>query len=238
MCNKPTILRELMSASILLALASSLLYLAGIFYVNAYLTEWGVESTLIKSDVQSIMVHGVGVLYIGGIYTVSIGLALGIVLHLYLSIALGISKWPFVRKIVTKLYNKYKENQPEKIKTCEAPVLLQSSVQRSLQLIILGVFLSFFLILFSWFLEFSKSLAVDRAQKEYSEFSSGKSISTNLFSRKKLLTINGAEKEGYILANSDSLVVLYLLPSKLNKEKVIIIPLSSITEIKAVKVAT
>lgn len=81
----------------------------------------------------------------------------------------------------------------------------------------------------------SSSLGEERSKKEYIEFSTGKISNDTIFTRKKLIDINGEEKEGYILANSESLMGLYLPASEDNEEQVVVVQLNSVSNITALK---
>ena len=235
MIERPSILRELMNASILLAFVTSLLYISGASYINSYLTQWGVESSLITSNPQEVLVQGASIWFVGGLYIVVPAVFVGIGLFFQFYMLSEISKSPFVRRFSSKVYEIFKS---KKIEELDPPIIIQSITRWSFQFLVLFTFLSFFLLMFYWLLDFSSSQAAERAEKEYIEFSSGKLSDTRIFSRKKTLTIDGVEKEGYILANSGSMVVLYLLPEKSKDEQVVIIPLDSISKIKAEKNAT
>ena len=89
--------------------------------------------------------------------------------------------------------------------------------------------------MFYQLLKFSSSQGEVRAKKEYIEFSAGKVTNDKNFTRKKIININGEEKEGYILASSDSLMGLYLPASEGKEEQVVVVPLSSVSNIKALK---
>ena len=225
-----TILRELTNASIFLALVTSLLYISGATYINAYLSEWGVESSLITSNTQELLVHGVGVLYVGGLYVISFGVFIGLLLFSQSYLVSEISKSTLARKISSKIY---KVLNPKKREEPDPPLMLQAITKLSLQFLILFLFLSMLWAMFYQLVIFSSSQGEERAKKEYIEFSTSKITNDKNFSRKKYININGEDKEGYILANSDSLMGLYLPASKGKEEHVVIIPLSSVRKIKA-----
>ncbi len=235
MIERPTILRELMNASILLAFVTSLLYLSGASYINSYLTQWGVESNLITPNIQEVLVLGASIWFFGGLYIVIPALILGIALLFYSYMLSDLSRSPLVRKIASSIYDTFKRKETEELKP---PGIIQSIKGWSLQFVVFFAFLLIFLFLFGELLKFSSSQAVERAENEYIEFSSGRFSDTRIFSRKKILTISGVKREGYILASSDSMLVLYLLPKKSKGEEVVVIPLSLISEIKAEKNAT
>ncbi|MGZ8172609.1 hypothetical protein [Methylobacter sp.] len=235
MSEKLSIFKELMNASILLALVSSLLYISGASYIESYLTEWGVESSLIASNTQEVLVQGASIWFVGGIYSVITAVLLGIGIFSPLYMVSELSKSPLVRKTSSLIYEVLKPKEREEL---EPPYFLQLINKWLLQFSMLFAFLLIFLLLFYKLLDFSSSQGKEKAANEYKEFSSNTVSADGLFSRKKLLTINGTEKEGYILANSDSLAVLYLLSSDAKPEQVLVIPLSTINQIKAIKNGT
>lgn len=233
MTEKLSIFKELMNASILLALVTSLLYISGTSYLESYLTEWGVESSLIRSNTQEILVQGASIWFVGGIHMITWAVVLGIWLFLpFVYTASEISKFPLTRRISLRIYKALKPKEREEL---EPPYILQLINKWFFQYLVLVAFLLMSLLLFYWLLSFSSSQGKERAAKEYKEFSTNTVSNEGLFGRKKELTINGTENEGYILANSDSLAVLYLLASATKPEQVLVIPLSTISQIKAIK---
>ncbi len=227
-----TILKELTNASILLALVTSLLYISGATYINSYLAEWGVESSLIISNTQKVLVQGVGILFVGGIYVIILAVIIVILLLLPYYMVLDISKSPLARKIFSKIYKAFKYKDREVL---EPPPILQSIARLSSQFIVLLSFLLVFFLIFYQLLKLASSQAEITANKDYTEFSSGKITNDKIFTRKKLINISGEEKEGYILANSNSLVVLYFPESEGKEEQVVIVPLSSVSNIESIK---
>ena len=235
MTKRSSILRELVNASFFLALITSFLYISGASYINSYLTEWGVEASLIPLNTQDVLVHGAGVWFIGGMYVVISAVFIGLSFYLPFYMVSEISKSPFARKIASIIYNTLK---PKKLNELPPPDLVQSLTKWSLQFLLLSVSLFIFLLMFHRLLNFASSQAAERAQREYVEFSTDSPKEQRIFSRKKSLIINGSTKEGYILANSDNLVVVYFPESESTIEEVLVIPLSTITEIKASKVTS
>lgn len=235
MTKRSSVLRELVNASFILALITSFLYLSGASYINSYLTEWGVEASLIALNTQDVLVHGAGVWFIGGMYVVISSVLIGLLFYLPFYMVSEISKSPLSRKIASKIYNALK---PKKLDELSPPYLVQTLTKWSLQFLLLSVALFIFLLMFHWLLNFSSSQAAERAQREYVEFSTGNPKEQRIFSRKKSLIINGTTKEGYILANSDNLVAVYFPESESTVEEVLVIPLSAISEIKASKVTS
>lgn len=227
-----TILKELTSASIILALVTSLLYISGATYLHAYLTEWGIDSSLIPSNTQELLIHGVSVFYIGGFHIISFGASIGFLLFSCFYLMLEISKSTMVRKISSKIY---KILNPKRREEPEPPLMLQKITKLSLQFFTLFLFLLMLLVMFYQLVIFSSSQGKEKSKKEYIEFSTSKITNETIFTRKKLININGEEKEGYILANSDNLIGLYLPASEGKEEQVVIVPLSSVSHIKALK---
>ena len=232
MTEKLSIFKELMNASILLALVTSLLYISGTSYSDSYLTEWGVESSLIRSNTQEVLVQGAGIWFVGGIHIIIPAVILGIWLFLPLYTASEISKSPLASRISLGIYEALKPKEREEL---EPPYILQLIKKWLFLFSMLVAFLLISLFLFYWLLDFTSSQGKERAAKEYKEFSTNAVSNEGLFSRKKELTINGTKNEGYILANSDSLAVLYLLASDAKPEQVLVIPLNAMNQIKAVK---
>ena len=230
MVERLSVFKELLNASIFLALITSLLYITGTAYLDAYLTEWGIESGLIRNNTQEILVQGSIVWLVGGVYLIIPAILLLVWIFLPIHLASEISKFPFVRRILLKIYDAIKPTEHEEL---EVPYILKLMNSWWLQFSVLLTFLSIFIFLFYWLVTFSNSQGKEKATKEYQEFSSNTISTQGLFSRKKQLTINGTENEGYILANSDSLAVVYLTASTTKPEQVIVIPLSSISQIKA-----
>ncbi len=235
MSEKLSIFKELMNATIFLAFTTSLLYISGVSFLDAYLIDWGVESSLIRSNTQEILVQGAIVWFVGGIKLIVPALLLVVLIFLPLYTITEISKFPFVRRIALGIYKFFKSREPEGL---EPPYILQSIIKGCFYIFLLIAFLIIFLFSFYRLLDFSASQGKEKAVKEYKEFSSNFVSTQGLFSRKKVLTINGTEKEGYILANSDSLAVLYLLASASKPEQVLVIPLSAINQIKGIKNGT
>lgn len=227
-----TILRELTNASILLALVTSLLYISGATYLDSYLSEWGVESSLIINNTQTVLVQGVVILFVGGIYVLSLGVVIGIVLFSNFYMITDISKTPLVRKASSKIYKVLKSKKKEEL---DPPLILQTITKLSLQLLVFILSLSILWAMFYQLIIFSSSQGEEIAKKEYIEFSENNVTNDKIFTRKKHININGEEKEGYILANSNSLVVLYLLACNDKEEQVVVVPLSSVINIKALK---
>tara|TARA_R110001583_G_C5521719_1_gene397670 strand:+ start:187 stop:879 length:693 start_codon:yes stop_codon:yes gene_type:complete len=224
-----------MNASILLALITSLLYISGVSYIDSYLTEWGVESSLITSNTQEVLVQGAGIWFVGGIYIVIPSVFIGVFLFFQLYMVSELSRMPYIRNIASKIYKAFKPRKKEQL---DPPFIIQLVTKWTLQFLFLFIFLSIFLLFFYRLLDFSSSQASERAKKEYNELSTGKPSGQRIFGRQKILTVNGVQKEGYILASSNSLVVLYLPPTQSANEQVIVIPVDSISEIRTHKVAT
>ncbi|MDP5131316.1 MAG: hypothetical protein NWQ54_10545 [Paraglaciecola sp.] len=231
---KTSILKELMSASILLAVATSLLYLSGVSYISSYLTAWGIESSLFTPSIQDALVLGSGNWFFGGIYIAIFATIIGVIFYLSFYTLSELSKIRFVRNLASVIYEILKPKQRAEL---EPPAFIETIIARSLQfLMLIGVLLAL-LFIFHRLIAFSSSLGAENAQRKYVEFSIGNNLEQDLFTRMKILKIGDSEVRGYILANSDSLIALYLPPSDTTQEQVTIIPLNSISEIRAMKPA-
>jgi len=228
--DRNPLLRELLSASILLALITSLLYISGASYISSYLTEWGVESSLIKTDTQEILIQGATVWFIGGINVVIPALMLGLVVFFPFYLVREISKSPVARKISLKIYGVLK-NESNTI--LEPPPKFQLIAKWIAQFFLILISLSLFLFFFYKLLDLSSSLAAERVSKEYKKFSTDQVVNEKIFNRKKTFTIEGKEVTGYLIANSESLIVLYLPSLNKTSEQLKIVPLKSVSNIKA-----
>lgn len=232
MAVKTSILKELMSASILLAVATSLLYLSGVSYISSYLTAWGIESSLFTPSIQDALVLGSGNWFFGGIYIAIFATIIGVIFYLSFYTLSELSKIRFVRHLASVIYNILKPKQRLEL---ESPAFIKTIIARTLQFLMLTVTLAFFLFLFHKLIHFSSTQGTENAQREYVELSTGKKLKQELFTRMNTLKIGDSEVKGYILANSDSMIALYLPPSDTTKEQVAIIPLNSISEIRVMK---
>lgn len=232
MIESKSIFRELMSASILLALVTSLLFISGASYRDAYLTQWGVEPGLINYHPQNILIDGASIWFVGGIYIVMFALATGVVWFAFFSLVNELSKSTWLVNFLLKIYEKVKPTQNDEEKQL---FIIKTFKTWTLHFLTLVVFLSSFLWLFYKVLDFSGSQGKDRAIREYKEFSSGKVPENELFKRIKVISINGKEAAGYILANSESLVVLYTVATNNEPEQVQVLPINSINYMKTWK---
>jgi hypothetical protein len=230
--DKTSLIRELLSASILLTVATSLLYLSGFSYISSYLSEWGIEPSLFTPNMQDALVHGAGNWFFAGIYIVFFATILGVTLYLSFYTLSDLSKIQIVRKLTSAVYDNIKPAHRENI---EPPVIIKTLTSRSIQFLMMVGFLSIILFIFHKLIGFSSMLGIENAQREYIELSTGKPIKQELFTRLKTLKIDDSEVEGYILANSDSMIALYLPKSDTTQEQVAIISLNSISEIRAKK---
>jgi len=227
--DRNPLLKELLSASILLALITSLLYVSGASYIDSYLNEWGIEPNLIKNDTQAILIQGTTVWFIGGIYIVIPALMLGFVVFFPFYLVREVSKSPFARKVSLKIYEVFKNVNSTEL---DPPPIFQLFAKWITQFFIILLFLSLFLFFFYKLLGLSSSLAEERALKEYKEFSTNSVENEKLFNRKKTFTIEGKEVSGYLIANSNNLIVLYLPPLNDESEQLKIVPIKSISNIK------
>ena len=224
------IFRELLSASILLALITSLLYISGASYISSYLTEWGVEPSLIKTNTQEVLIQGATVWFIGGINVVIPALMIGLAVFFPFYLVREISKSPVARKISLKIYGIFSSKNNANL---EPPAIFKFLAKCIAQFFLILISLLLFLLFFYQLLDLSSSLGVERALNEYKEFSTNKVKNENIFSRKKTFTIEGKDVKGYLIANSDSLIVLYLPSINKTSEQLKIVPLKSIGNIKS-----
>ncbi len=211
--DKNPLLKELLSASILLALITSLLYISGASYIDSYLTEWGIESSLIESNTQAILMQGATVWFVGGVYIIIPALILGFVVFFPFYLVREISKSPLARKVSLKAYELLRNKNNTDL---EPPPIFQLFANWIAQFFIVLLFLLLFLFFFYKLLGLSSSLATEIALKEYKEFSANKVENEKIFNRKKTFTIKGKEVTGYLIANTDNIIVLYL--PQLNKQ--------------------
>lgn len=235
MADKTSFLRELMNASILLAVITSLLYLSGVSYISSYLNVWGIQSSLFTPSMQDALVLGAGSWFVGGIYIAFFGAFIGVNFYLSFYMLSELSKFRFVRNLANLIYDIIKPRDREEM---EPPAIIKTITTRAVQFLMMIGILSIFLFIFHKLIDFSSSQGTEKAQREYAEFSAGKKLKQELFTRMKTLKMGGAEVQGYILANSDSMVAVYLPPSETTQEQVAIISLSSIDEIRAKKLKT
>lgn len=235
MGDKTSILREMMSASIILALVTSLMYISGAAYLSAYHAQWGIESSLFTPSIQEALVLGSGNWFVGGIYIAIIGTIVGFIFYLSFYTLSELSKIRFVRNLASIMYEVIKTPQREEP---EPPAILKIIIARSLQFLMLVGALLVLLFIFHQLIDFSSSQGAENAQREYVSFSKGKTSNKELFSRMKTLKIGGTEMEGYILASSNSMIAVYFPPSDNSQEQVTVIPLDSVSEIRAKKSTT
>lgn len=235
MADKTSILRELMSASVILALVTSLMYISGAAYVSAYLAQWGIESSLFTPSIQEALVLGSGNWFVGGVYIAIIGTIVGFIFYLSFYTLSELSKIRFVRNLVSIIYKAIKTPQREEP---EPPVFLKAIIARSLQFLMLVGALLVLLFIFHQLIDFSSSQGTENAQREYVSFSKGKKLDKELFSRMKTLKIGGTEMEGYIITSSSSMIAVYFPQSNNSQEQVTVVPIDSISEIRAKKSTT
>ena len=232
MAYKTSLPKELLNASILLAVATSLLYLSGYSYITSYLNAWGIESSLFTPNMQDALVLGAGNWFFAGIYIVIFSTLFGVMLFLSFYTLTDLSKIQFVRKIASAINNGLKSEKRENI---EPPAIIKSLTARSIKFLMLVGVLSILLFIFHKLIDFSSTLGIENAQREYAELATGKKHGQALFTRIKTLKINDSELDGYILASSNGMMAVYFPPTKDTQEKVAVIPLDSIKEIRATK---
>lgn len=236
MADKTSLSRELLNASILLAVATSLLYLSGYSYISSYLNAWGIESSLFTPNMQEALVHGASNWFVAGIYIVFFATILGITLYISFYTLSDLSKIRIVRKLTSAIYNLIKPIHRQN--NLEPPAILKTLTSISIKLLIMVVLLSIILFVFHKLIGFSSTLGIENAQRDYIELSTGKQGKQELFLRIKTLKTSDAELNGYILASSSSMIALYFPSTKDTQEKVAVIPLDSIKEISATKSAS
>lgn len=168
MADKTSILRELMSASILLAVITSLLYLSGLSYISSYLTAWGIEASLFTPSIPDALVLGSGNWFVGGIYIAIFASIIGVIFYLSFYTLSEFSKIRFVRKLASIIYEFIKPIQKEEM---EPPAIIKTIISRTIQFLMLVVLLLVFLFIFHKLIDFSSSQGAKNAQREYVEYS-------------------------------------------------------------------
>ena len=228
MDKNSSILTGLIDASVFLAIITSLLYLSGSAYANEYLTVWGVESSLISEKPQDLLIYGAQVWLFGGL---KLGFYISAILF-----ATFLIKF-YIEQTKKKTVEEIKLNLNESTsKSGTSEHISKNNISDIRKIFNYFIYFSISLILISILFRFSKSQGEERALKEYKAFSESKVYYKGiLFNRMKTLTINGKESTGFILANSENLVAVFLPRNEKQPEQVIVIPMSTINSIKALK---
>ena len=206
--------------------------MSGATYINSYLNEWGIESSLITADMQEVLVHGSGIWFIGGINVLfpSLFIALGAFAQFFL--ILEMSKSPKLRNISSKIYRFFK---PAEVEEVEPPTAIKDITGLSFKVLVSLLFLCVCLLLYYWLINFSASKATERAIEEYRSFSTEEFSKETLFERKKKIIINKKEMFVYIIAISEKMAALYIPKRDDKEEQILVIPMSSISEISSIK---
>ncbi|WP_318493068.1 hypothetical protein [Photobacterium leiognathi] len=97
------IIKELFNVSFILALFTSVLYIAGSDFNYGYLKALSIPSDLFKSSFYETLENGFTMIYLGGIYTVIPAVFISFILYLYIYLIGEISLIPIVRKIVINI---------------------------------------------------------------------------------------------------------------------------------------
>ncbi|WP_273023491.1 hypothetical protein [Rheinheimera sp.] len=233
MAYKTSLPKELLNASILLAVATSLLYLSGYSYISSYLKTWGIESSLFTPNMHDALVLGAGNWFFAGIYIAFFATILGVTLYLSFYTLSDLSKIRIVRKLTSAVYGTIKPTHREN--NIEPPAIFKTLTSISIKLLMMVGLLSIILFIFHKLIDFSSTLGAENAQREYIELSSGQQLNQELFTRIKTLQIGDIEIDGYILASSNIMMAVYLPKSNNVPEQVAVIPISSVNKISAKK---
>lgn len=242
------LVKELFSATFLLAVLTGLLYILGSSYRGGYLKKWGVESQFVSTDFYTQIHSGSIVFHIESFLLSLLLTSCYIVLTIFLYTAIDLSREPFIHKALGFLWKKviflhrkfcFCNNEREEKEKSKSP-LLKELLNITLRLLV--IFLVISLILYSFYksINFSSDLGANIAIKHYKAYS--KKLSSKgyngYFSEMKTYRIDGKLREGYLLDTDRKAYILYFPKTTTQEEGVEVIDAARITGIVAKKTAT
>ena len=216
------LLKELTSASVLLALFTSLLYISGSIYLATYLEEWGINSSLVPTTTQDILMQGAGIFILGGAHLITYAAIAVVSIFVLVHIFTLLFKGQWLRKFVAKIREIFVTKPEEKEKEPEALRYLVSWSDRASAQMLIVLVVFYFLI---EMIIYSGVQAKERAAKEYSAFSTGKVADDRMFDRKATVSINSIEIVGYVIASTEKVLAIYVPETSDNKEQIKVVPM-------------
>ena len=225
-----------LDATVVLAAATGLLYVFGTYYRIGYLQQWGVEYSLLSSDVYENLVAGFAVLHVGSMFLLGIAILSAIVLSGYNSIAIEISKNEEIKNGIDCLRRKQRRRNEAEHEDVHPKALI--AFER-IMIKLLRISFILFVASYSFYkamqcsLEIGKTKAVEE-YKQYSQ-SNTEGDQESLFSKLKIYCIDGIEKTVLLLGTDRNSYALYFPKRKAQDEGVEIVAASRITCIKATR---
>lgn len=237
------LMKELFSATFLLAVLTGLFYILGSSYRAGYFKKWGIESQFVSTDFYtqihfgSIVFHAESLLFLGLL------ISFYIVLTVLLYTAIDLSREPFIHKVAGFLWRKmlllHKKfcNKKQKEKKENESVFLKELFDITLRLLVIASVI--FLILYSFhkLIDFSSDMGANIAIKQYKSYSKKTSLNNynGYFSEVKRYRIDGKVREAYLLDTDRKSYMLYFPKTKTQEETVEVIAATRIAGIVAKK---
>jgi hypothetical protein len=230
------LIKEILSATFLLAVLTGLLYISGTSHQGAYWKEWGVESSLLSSDIYSSLTYGTVVWFLGGVMLVLPAIGLLIVALVYTPLANEIWKKQITHKIINWLYSKC-SNKKETQEEADSPRFLKAVMAFVLDSLYICLILLAVLYAFYRLIIFSSDLGAQQAGREYGLYSNNnlKDKNNGLFRKLKTYRIDGVERDAFLVGTDRKSYVLYSPKTKTREEHIEVVAAARITGIVARK---
>lgn len=233
------LVKELFSATFLLALFTGLLYISGYCCHSGYLNAWGFESGLLATELYYEVYLGTYSWFSGGIRLLFVCGVSGYLIVITTIFAVHALQNPTKNKLTKWLHNLFRKKEETPIEI-ELPDFIKNFGKVGLKLLSLSLWLLIVLFIFYGLVNYSSELGRKLALNHYNQCNS-KSLQDSkesIFNKLKTYRIDGVERTAFLVDNDPKSYILYFPKTKTQEESVEVIAAERITGIVAKKNTT
>jgi len=219
-------MKNLISATLIITVATSLLFVAGSTANSTYLQTFGISPKIFQYDMQTNLEMGGAILYVGWIYILIFGLIFSSSALCLVWIVNQLSKDQLIKSIASGVFGLFKNHDKTTIKR-SANLIISKILRLCLYISFTLILASTIAIAYYTIIIFSSNLAKDQALEKIKQLTNQPEEQNELE-----FTIDGVKEVGYLIAADKENIAIFCTDETNNEAIIRIIRRNNVTNIQ------